>query len=171
MARVTSRSRKTKPSKKSKIRRRQFLKSQKLSERREHVKKEKEAEGTISAFQVELKDFMNMNTELREELKKKKIGDRQGEKELLEERDKIWRKKMLAREEQWKEFQKNQEKAFRERERLKGEKEKQDILESRAQLLTEKRHVEFERDRLAERVEELENEVADLKEKFRSYYF
>ena len=57
----------------------------------------------------------------------------------------------------------------KEEEGKKRVQEKQNILEDRAKLFADKRKVEFERDRLRERVEELEGELGDLKEKFLGY--
>ena len=87
MVRVNNRARKTKPSKKSKICRQQYLQTQKFSERREYVEKEKTTEETIAFLQKELTDSMDENRVIREEKKKVRIEMRNEQKGLLQERD------------------------------------------------------------------------------------
>ena len=169
MARVQSRTKKTKPSKNSRARCRQFIQKKKLSEHREYVEKEKTTEGTIAFLQKELTDSMDENRVIREEKKRVRIDMRNEQKKLLQERDEGWKKKIREREEEWKRCWERREVMVREEERRKRENEKQTFLQDRAKLFADKRKIELERDSLRERVEELEGELGDLKEEFLGY--
>ena len=87
MVRVNNRARKAKPSKKSKICRRQYLQTQKFSERKGYVEKEKTTEETIAFLQKELKDSRNENHTVREEKKKVRIDMRNEQKGLPSARE------------------------------------------------------------------------------------
>ena len=164
MARINNR--KTKPSKKSKVRRRQFLQDQKLLARRDHVNKEEETTKRIEFLQAELENERQLYQKLREEKKQERITMRNEQKGLLGERDREWQKKIKDRDVQWESCWKRREEVVREEDRKEKEREKQNILQDRAKLFQDKRKVEFERDRLLERVEELEGELGDFKEKY-----
>ena len=169
MARINNRTKKTKSSKKSRIRRRQFLQDTKLSARREYVEKEEETTKKVEFLQAELKHEQLLYQELREEKKQERISMRNEQKGLLEERDRMWQERVKERDEKWERCWKRREGEVREEDRKEKEKEKQNLLQDRAKLFADKRKVEFERDRLLERVEELEGELGDLKEKFLGY--
>ena len=143
MVRVNNRARKTKPSKKSKIRRRQYLQTQKFSERRGYVEKEKTTEETIAFLQKELTDSMDENRVIREEKKKVRIEMRNEQKKLLQERDEGWKKKIREREEEWKRCWERREVMIREEERRKRENEKQTFLQDRAKLFADKRKLNW----------------------------
>jgi hypothetical protein len=164
MARINNR--KTKPSKKSKVRRRQFLQDQKLLARRDHANKEEETTKRIEFLQAELENERQLYQKLREEKKQERITMRNEQKGLLGERDREWQKKIKDRDVQWESCWKRREEVVREEDRKEKEREKQNILQDRAKLFQDKRKVEFERDRLLERVEELEGELGDFKEKY-----
>jgi hypothetical protein len=164
MARINNR--KTKPSKKSKVRRRQFLQDQKLLARRDYAKKEEETTKKIEFLQAELENERRLYQKLREEKKQERITMRNEQKGLLAERDRGWQNKIKERDEKWERCWKRREEVVREENRKEKEREKQNILQDRAKLFQDKRKVEFERDRLLERVEELEGELGDFKEKY-----
>jgi len=71
MARINNRTKKTKSSKKSRIRRHQFLQDTKLSARREYVEKEEETTKKVEFLQAELKHEQLLYQELREEKNKR----------------------------------------------------------------------------------------------------
>ena len=169
MARINNRTKKTKSSKKSRVRRRQFLQDTKLSARREYVEKEEETTKKVEFLQAELKHEQLLYQELREEKKQERISMRNEQKGLLEERDRMWQERVKERDEKWEHCWKRREGEVREEDRKEKEKEKQNLLQDRAKLFADKRKVEFERDCLLERVEELEGELEDLKEKFLGY--
>ena len=169
MARINNRTKKTKSSKKSRVRHRQFLQDTKLSARREYVEKEEETTKKVEFLQAELKHEQLLYQELREEKKQERISMRNEQKGLLEERDRMWQKRVKERDEKWERCWKCREGEVREEDRKEKEKEKQNLLQDRVKLFADKRKVEFERDRLLERVEELEGELGDLKEKFLGY--
>jgi hypothetical protein len=164
MARINNR--KTKPSKKSKVRRRQFLQDQKLLARRDYAKKEEETTKKIEFLQAELENERRLYQKLREEKKQERITMRNEQKGLLAERDRGWQNKIKERDEKWERCWKRREEVVREENRKEKEREKQNILQDRAKLFQDKRKVEFERDRLLERVEEFEGELGDFKEKY-----
>ena len=164
MARINNR--KTKPSKKSKVRRRQFLQDQKLLARRDYVKKEEETTKKIEFLQAELENGRQLYQKLREEKKQERITMRNEQKGLLEERDREWQKKTKERDEKWERCWGRREEVVREEDRQEKEREKQNILQDRAKLFQDKRKVELERDHLLKRVEELEGELGDFKEKY-----
>ena len=101
MARINNRTKKTKSSKKSRIRRRQFLQDTKLSARREYVEKEEETTKKVEFLQAELKHEQLLYQELREEKKQERISMRNEQKGLLEEKDREWQKKIKERDEKW----------------------------------------------------------------------
>ena len=84
----------------------------------------------------------------------------------MKKRDEEWQQKIKDRDVQWESCWEHREAVVREEDRKEKEKEKQNILQDRAKLFQDKRKVEFERDRLLERVEELEGELGDFKEKY-----
>src|SRR5438876_6235297 len=155
MAHVNNRTKKTKSSKKSRVRRRQFLQDTKMSARREYVEKEEETSKTVEFLRARLKHEQQLYQELREEKKQERISMRNKQKGLLEERDREWQKRVKERDEKWERCWERREGVVREEEGKKRVQEKQNILEDRAKLFADKRKVEFERDRLRERVEEL----------------
>ena len=131
--------------------------------------KEEESKGTIEFLRAELENARQRYQELGEAKKQERISMRNEQKGLLEERDRMWQKRVKERDEKWERCWKRQEGEVREEDRKEKEKEKQNLLQDRAKLFADKRKVEFERDRLLERVEELEGELGDLKEKFLGY--
>ena len=169
MARINNRTKKTKSSKKSRVRHHQFLQDTKLSARREYVEKEEETTKKVEFLQAELKHEQLLYQKLREEKKQERISMRNEQKGLLEERDRMWQERVKERDEKWERCWKRWEGEVREEDRKEKEKEKQNLLQDRAKLFANKRKVEFERDHLLERVEELEGELGDLKEKFLGY--
>ena len=120
-------------------------------------------------LQAELKHEQLLYQELREEKKQERISMRNEQKGLLEERDRMWQERVKERDEKWERCWKRREGEVREEDRKEKEKEKQNLLQDRVKLFADKRKVKFERDRLLERVEELEGELGDLKEKFLGY--
>ena len=166
MTRVQSRTKKTKPSKNSRVRRRQFIRKKKLSDRKVYVAKEEESKGTIEFLRAELENARQRYQELGEAKKQERIFYRKEHKELMKKRDEEWQQKIKDRDVKWESCWEHREAVVREEDRKEKEKEKQNILQDRAKLFQDKRKVEFERDRLLERVEELEGELGDFKEKY-----
>jgi hypothetical protein len=166
MARVQSRTKKTKPSKNSRVRRRQFIQKKKLSDRRVYMVKEKESKETIEFLRAELEDARQRYQELEETKKQARVFYIKERKELIKKRDEEWQQKIKDRDVKWESCWKRREEVVREEARKEKEKEKQNILQDRAKLFQDKRKVEFERDRLLERVKELEGELGDFKEKY-----
>ena len=74
MARVHNRTKKTKSSKKSKVRRHQFLQNKKLFDRKEYVEKEEETNKIVEFLRVSLKHEQQLYQELREEKKQERIS-------------------------------------------------------------------------------------------------
>ena len=169
MARVQSRTKKTKPSKNSRVRRRQFIQKKKLSDRKVYMEKEEESKGTIEFLRAELEDARRRYQELGEAKKQERIFFIKERKELVAKRDEEWQQKIRDRDAKWESCWKRREEVVREEDRKEKEREKQNILQDRAKLFQDKRKVEFERDRLLERVEELEGELGDFKEKYLGY--
>ncbi len=144
MARINNRTKKTKPSKQSRTRRRHFLQNQKLADRREYVAKEKEANETIDSLRIELDEARRALQEMRTAREEDKAFYQKRHKEIV-----------TKREAEWKECWKRREEAIKKGCREEKEREKQNILEDRAQLLAER--------------DQLKLEVEELKRKFLGY--
>ena len=140
MARVTLRTKKTKPSKNSRVRRRQFLNNQKLSDRKDYVAKEKESNEMIDSLRRELEEAQKALQEEKKAREEDRIYYRQKRKELAKKRD-----------EEWKGCWERREAMIRDACREEKEREKQSILEDRAQLLAERNQLQVEVDELKRR--------------------
>src|SRR2546425_4753454 len=99
MARVNNRIKKTKSSKKSRVRQHQFLQDTKLSARRKYVEKEEETNKIVEFLQAKLKHEQQLYQELREEKKQERISMWNEQKGFLEGRDRKWQKRVKERDE------------------------------------------------------------------------
>ena len=165
MARVNNRVHKTKPSKKSKLRRQEFLKKQKMTVRREYVRKEKETEKIINSFKKELEE----RDSLVEEYKQKLIDERKNRtreiKRRLDENNIEWGKKLDKRDEKVNRLWLRKEREIREEEWVIREREKQEFMAVQGRMVYDLGKVRQKRDELEGKVQGLEEENDELKEK------
>ena len=125
MTRVQSRTKKTKPSKNSRVQRRQFIQKKKLSDRKVYVAKEEESKGTIEFLRAELENARQRYQELGEAKKQERIFYRKEHKELMKKRDEEWQQKIKDRDVQWESCWEHRKAVVREEDRKEKEKEKQ----------------------------------------------
>ena len=141
MTRVQNRNRKTKPSKKSKQRRRDFLRSKNLSVHREYQQRLAEEDKVIKELQEELEEIKT-DVQTSEEVKS-----------LLKDNDTAWRGKAKAYKERWERKMEEKEKEFErrlERQRNEFEEEKKRDLERQKQFFLEDRVKLFEENKRLE---------------------
>lgn len=125
MVRVHTRTRKTKRSHSSKVRRREFLKEQKMIARREYVQKEKEKEDKIEALQTEVTFQENLNKEMKQKVADEKKSRHKEIRKRLDSEKAKWKKDLDERDEKINALWSRREKKIRDEEWSKGEREKQ----------------------------------------------
>lgn len=164
MGRV-NKSKRGKPSVRSRQRRREFLKQKNIEAQRRLQAKLEEGDNVIKELQEQL--------ELVEEGKGKGKDKSENWEELKDELNKEWEERMKVREEEWKACMVKQDKEWQkawnlrmenlqEGHRLEVERARQGLLQERVQLVEDKRSAEGARDLALARVRDLEREVAAL---------
>src|SRR5215212_9093237 len=160
-----NKSKRGKPSVRSRQRRREFLKRENIEAQRQ--------------LQVKLEEEDNVIKELQERLElseRQKEGKKDKSADLRKLRDKLnkeWEEKMKAQEEEWKACVAKQDEEWRkcwnlrmedlqENHRMEVERAKQGLLQERVQLVEDKRSAERARDVALARVADLEREVGNL---------
>jgi hypothetical protein len=165
MARVHNRTRKTKPSQKSKLRRREFLKRQKMTARREYVRKEKEAKETTDFYQKELKDRDSIIEGYRQSLIDERKNKTREIKRRIDANNIEWGKKLDERDEKVNRLWLRKEREIREEEWVIREGEKQEFMAVQGRMVYDLGKVRQERDELEGKVQGLEEENDELKKK------